>query len=588
VTSRQTERRGSPASPGIAIAPAYVLRRERLVIPEYQIDASHVEAEVERLERAFAKARADLERIRAELEGIGIVGNILDSHLLFLGDPTIRDQALRDIRESRRNAEWALGREGQRIEALFQSIADPYLRERSSDVSYIRRRVLRALLGREPEGLKNAPPGVIVVAEDLSPAEVAQVTRAEIAGLVTEAGSRTSHVTIMARSLRLPAVVGAGPGLAAEVADGMLLIVDGGTGRLIIDADERTVADYERQQSELRVISEQLLRYADLPAETLDGVEVKLMANVDLPEEIPDALRYGAEGIGLYRTEFLFLNRATLPSEEEQEAAYRDILEAVAPRRAVIRTLDLGGDKVPGVLGLSEEPNPALGLRGVRLSFHRPELFRAQLRALFRASRSGQLRILLPMVSNLAEVDFAHEQLLKALEEVRREAEVPDGVEIGVMIETPAAAMISELIAARVDFLSIGTNDLLQYTLAVDRGNEQVAYLYEPLHPAHLRMIQRISQAARRAGIVVGMCGEMAADPAHAWILLALGIDELSMAPFAIPLLKKIVRESTLGEARELLSDVLRLGNAGEIRERIDHVMAGRFPAEFERLADGG
>jgi phosphotransferase system enzyme I (PtsI) len=336
------------------------------------------------------------------------------------------------------------------------------------------------------------------------------------------------------------------------------------------------------------VISEQLLRYADLPAETIDGVEIKLMANVDLPEEIPDALRFGAEGIGLYRTEFLFLNRATLPSEEEQEAAYRDILEAVAPRRAVIRTLDLGGDKVPAVLGLGEEPNPALGLRGVRLSFHRPELFRSQLRALFRASRQGQLRILLPMVSNLGELDFAHEQLLKAHEEVRREASVPEGVEIGVMIETPAAAMIAELIAARVDFLSIGTNDLLQYTLAVDRGNEQVAYLYEPLHPANLRMIQRISQAARRAGIVVGMCGEMASDPAHAWILMALGIDELSMAPFAIPQLKKIVRESTLGEARDLLADVFHLGNAGEIRERIDHVMGGRFPAEFERLADGG
>jgi phosphotransferase system enzyme I (PtsI) len=588
MTQRQTERRGTPASPGIAIAPAYVVRRERVIIPEYRIDESQVEAEVERLERAFAKARADLEKIRRGLESKGLVGSVLDSHLLFLEDPTLQEQARGDIRESRRNAEWALGRESQRIEALFQSVADPYLRERSSDVGYILRRVLRALLGREPEGLKNAPPGVVVVAEDLSPAEVAQVTRADIAGLVTEAGSRTSHVTIVARSLRLPAVVGAGPGLTAEVLDGMLLVVDGGTGRLIIDPDERTISDFERQQSELRVISEQLLRYADLPAETVDGVEVKLMANVDLPEEIPDALRYGAEGIGLYRTEFLFLNRATVPSEEEQEAAYREILEAVAPRRAVIRTLDMGGDKVPGEVELTEEPNPALGLRGLRLSVHRPELFRAQLRALFRASRYGQLRILMPMISNLAELDFAQEQLLKAHEEVRGEASALESVEIGVMIETPAAAMIAELIAPRVDFLSIGTNDLLQYTLAVDRSNEQVAYLYEPLHPAHLRMIQRISQAARRVGIVVGMCGEMAADPAHAWILLALGIDELSMAPFAIPLLKKIVRESTLGEARDLLSEVLRLGNAGEIRERIEQVMAGRFPAEFERLADGG
>jgi phosphotransferase system enzyme I (PtsI) len=588
VTTRHGERRGAPGSPGIAIAPAYVLRRERLVIPEYQIEVSQIDAEVERLERAFAKARADIERIRADFEDTGLVGNLLESYAMFLADPTLREQAFRDIRESRRNAEWALSLGGQRIEALFRSIGEPYIRERFSDVTYSLRRVLRALLGHEPEGLKNAPPGVIVVAEDLSPAEVAQVTRADIAGLVTETGSRTSHVTIMARSLRLPAIVGGGPGLAAEISDGMLLIVDGTTGRLIIDPDERTVADYERQQGELRVISEQLLRYADLPAETVDGVAIKLMANVDLPEEIPDALRYGAEGIGLYRTEFLFLNRGTLPSEEEQEAAYREILQAVAPRRAVIRTLDLGADKVPGGVEVGEEPNPALGLRGLRLSLHRPEVFRAQLRALFRASRFGQLRILLPMVSNLAELDFAHEELLKAHEEVRREAGVPEGVEVGVMIETPAAAMIAELIAARVDFLSIGTNDLLQYTLAVDRANEQVSYLYEPLHPAHLRMIQRTTQAARRAGIVVGMCGEMASDPAHAWILMALGVDELSMAPFAIPLLKKIIRESTLAEARELLSDALRLGNAGEIRERIVDVMSGRFPAEFERLTDGG
>jgi phosphotransferase system enzyme I (PtsI) len=557
VTTRPGERRGAPASPGIAIAPAYVLRRERLMIPEYRIEESQVDAEVERLERAFVKARGDIEKIRADFEDTGLVGNILESYSLFLADPTLRDQAFREIRESLRNAEWALSLAGQRIEALFQSIGDPYIRERSSDVSYSLRRVLRALLGHEPEGLKNAPPGVIVVAEDLSPAEVAQVTRADIAGLVTEAGSRTSHVTIMARSLRLPAIVGAGPGLAAEISDGMLLVVDGGTGRLIIDPDERTVADYERQQGELRVISEQLLRYADLPAETVDGVAIKLMAG-------------------------------TLPSEEEQEAAYREILQAVAPRRAVIRTLDLGADKVPGGVEVGEEPNPALGLRGLRLSLHRPEVFRAQLRALFRASRFGQLRILLPMVSNLAELDFAHEELLKAHEEVRREAGVPEGVEVGVMIETPAAAMIAELIAARVDFLSIGTNDLLQYTLAVDRANEQVSYLYEPLHPAHLRMIQRTTQAARRAGIVVGMCGEMASDPAHAWILMALGVDELSMAPFAIPLLKKIIRESTLAEARELLSDALRLGNAGEIRERIVDVMSGRFPAEFERLTDGG
>jgi phosphotransferase system enzyme I (PtsI) len=582
------ERRGTGASPGIAIGPAYVLRRERLVVPEYLVEGEGIEAEVARLEAAFVQVRADLDAIRSGMQSTGLVGDIFDAQFLFLEDATLHDEALRDIRDSGRNAEWALQREAQRLEAMFQSVADPYIRERSSDVSFVLRRVLRVLLGREPEGLENAPPGVIVLAEDLAPGEVAQVTRAEVAGLVTEAGSRTSHVTIMARSLEIPAVVGAGPGLTSGVSDGTLLIVDGRSGRVLVDPDARTVADYERQLTERRVLSAQLLRYADLPAETLDGVEVKLMANVDLRQEIPDALRYGAEGIGLFRTEFLFMNRADLPSEEEQEAAYREILEAVAPRSAIIRTLDLGGDKVPAGLGLSGEANPALGLRGVRLSFQRPELFRAQLRALLRASRYGSLRVLLPMVSNLGELEFSREQLEKAREEVRHEGVEPGEIEVGAMIETPAAAMIVDLIASRVDFLSIGTNDLLQYTLAVDRTNEQVAYLYEPLHPAHLRMVQRICQAARRSGIVVGMCGEMAGDPAYAWILLALGVGELSMAPFAIPLLKKIVRESTLAEARDLLAEVLGLGTAAEIRERVAKVMAGRFPVEFERLAPSG
>jgi phosphotransferase system enzyme I (PtsI) len=393
------KRSGVAASPGIAIGPAFVLRRERLVIPEYRIDDSQVGAEVSRLERAFEETRTRLEQIREDLDETGLVGDIFNAQFLFLEDPTLRENATQNIRESWLNAEWALQRELHRLEGLFESVADAYIRERSSDAVFVVRRVLQALMGREPEGLRNAPPGVIVVAEDLSPAEVAQVTRRQIAGFLTESGSRTSHVTIMARSLELPAVVGAGSGLVREIADGAILIIDGRCGYVIVDPDPETIAEHRKQLADFQTLSRQLLRYVHLPAETRDGVSMRMLANVDLMEEIPGALRYGAEGIGLYRTEFLFMNRRDLPNEEEQFAAYRQILEAVAPRSAVIRTLDLGGEKLPTALELCAEPNPALGLRGVRMSHSRPDLFRVQLRALVRASRFGRLKVLLPMVS---------------------------------------------------------------------------------------------------------------------------------------------------------------------------------------------
>jgi phosphotransferase system enzyme I (PtsI) len=527
------------------------------VVPEHRIRDEQADGEVERLRIAFAETRAKLEEIRRSMQSTGLVGTIFDAQFLFLEDPTLRQHAESNVREHGLNAEWALQRELRRLEELFESMPDPYLRERASDIGFVVRRVLQALMGREPEGLRNAPAGVVVVAEDLSPGEVAQVTRDSVAAFVTETGSRTSHVTIMARSLEIPAVVGAGSELARELADGVTLIVDGRTGRVIVDPDPSTIAEY-----------------------------LKLLANVDQLEEARDALRYGAEGIGLYRTEFLFLNRHDLPGEEEQREAYARILAAVAPYSATIRTLDIGGEKVPTGLDLSDEANPALGLRGVRMSHHRPDVFRTQLRALLRASANGKLKILLPMVSSLAEVEFARAELEDAKRDLARERVAFDrDTPLGVMIETPAAAMIVDLIAPLADFLSIGTNDLLQYTLAVDRSNEQVAYLYEPLHPAHLRMIQRIGQAARRTGIVVGMCGEMAGDPLHSWILVALGIGELSMAPFAIPLLKRILRDSTAAEARELLSEVLKLGGAQEIRERVERRMRARFPVEFERIA---
>jgi phosphotransferase system enzyme I (PtsI) len=574
LNEKTDERRGLAASPGIAIGPAYVLRRERLTIPERVIATEEAEGEVERLHRAFAATRETLDRIREGLEPTGLVGSIFEAQFLFLEDPTLIDNAIGNIRDKLLNAEWALQRELRRLQRMFEAIND---------------RVLQQLMGREPEGLGNAPPGVIVVAEDLSPGEVAQVTRHTIAGLVTESGSRTSHVTIMARTLEIPAAVGVGGELVSELSDGTTLILDGRNGRIFIDPAPEIVAEYQKQLSDYQALMRDLLRYVDLPAETRDGLGVRMLANIDQIDEVPDALRYGAEGIGLYRTEYLFMNRHDLPSEEEQLQAYRGLLEAIAPHAAVIRTLDLGGEKVMTGLELSEEPNPALGLRGVRMSLARPEVFRTQLRALLRASRYGNLKILVPMVSSLAELDFARSELDAVAEELVSEGvEIEKKVPLGVMIETPAAAMIADIIAPKADFLSIGTNDLIQYTLAVDRTNDQVAYLYEPLHPANIRMIQQITRAGRAAGIVVTMCGEMAGDPLNSWILMALGIGELSMAPFSIPLLKKILRDSTASEARELLSAVIDLESATEIRVRVEDRMRDRFPLEIERMLPTG
>ncbi len=583
------ERTGVAASPGIAIGPAYVVRRERLIIPEYRISEAHVSSEIERLEAAFQETRKGLAEIRSGMEATGLLGNIFDAQFLFLEDPTLREQTARRIREEHLNAEWALQRELNRLEALFESIGDPYIRERRTDIGFVVRRVLQALMGREPRGLRGMPEGVIVVADNLAPADVAQVKAGQVAGFVTEAGSRTSHVAIMARSLEIPAVVGIGAGLVEQVPDGAQLSVDGRTGELWIEPPPEVLEEFEQRRRQFLLLARHLLRYADLPAETRDGVRVFLHANIGVREEVPDCLRYGAEGIGLYRTEFLFMNRAALPDEEEQFQAYREILEAVAPRSVVIRTLDLGGDKLPSHVALRGEANPAMGMRGIRLSQRRCEVFRIQLRAMLRASAYGRLRVLLPMVSSLEEFDFGRDELDAVRQELdRRGVLMGDEVELGVMVETPAAAMIAELLARRADFLSIGTNDLLQYTLAVDRGNEHVAYLYEPLHPGHLRLIERICQAGRRAGVAVGMCGEMANDPLHCWILLALGIGELSMAPSSIPLIKKIIRESTVEEARELYAEVLDLGSAEEIRKVAANALSRRFPVEFEQIVPKG
>lgn len=570
---------GVAASPGIAIGRARVLERAALLLPERRLDPGEEPAEVERLVRAAAHARARVEAARVAAAGVELVDAWFRTQLLMLEDRQLLDEAARRIRSEGVNAELALRREGDRLLALFDAMPDPYLRERRADVESAVRQLLMSLLGREPEGVGRLDEPTVLVAADLSAAEVAGVDRGHVVGLATDAGGGASHAVILARSLGLPAVVGLGRATQV-VGEGDRLVVDGRAGRLLVRPPEAAVLAYgERARAERRRACT-LLRGADLPAETRDGRAVALRANVESVEEIAALRRHGADGVGLFRTEFLFLNRAELPDEAEQERQYRTLLAGVAPWPATIRTVDLGGDKLPGGAARRPEANPALGLRGVRLA-REGRLYEAQLRALLRASPAGRLRVLLPLVTGVEEVLAIREQLADLRTELEAAGRPVGPVELGVVVETPAAAALVDLLAPEVDFFSIGTNDLIQYTVAVDRDAEALAYLYDAGHPAVLRALRGAVEAARAAGRPIGVCGEMAGDPLFTLVLVGLGVDELSMNAASIPLVKRILRETDWPEARALAGEVLGLRTAAEVADTLRKEMRRRFPAEL-------
>jgi phosphotransferase system enzyme I (PtsI) len=558
---------GVAASPGIGIGVAVVLRREEPVIPEYTVEGGAVEAEVERLEAAVAAARGQLERIRSPLASVQIVDAILHTQIMILEDRQLLEDASQRIRLERINAEWALGQELRRLDRLFASMEDAYLRERRADLRYAARRLLQNLLGHEPEWLGDLRSPAVVVARELSPAEVSQLDRGRVMAIVTEAGGRTGHTAIVATSLGLPAVVGL-EDATRRLRDGDATIVDGSSGRVLVRPEALTIQGYRARVRNDAVLKREWLRRALLPPETRDGRCVQLLANIERAEELPLIRSHGAHGVGLFRTEFLYLNRNETPGEEEQLAHYRAVLEAVAPDPAVIRTLDLGADKLPSGVPRRAEANPALGLRGIRVSLGDPALFRVQLRAMLRASAHGRLRILLPMVVAVEEVRAVRQALHDARGELERDGlAVGEHVELGAMVETPAAVAIADGLAREADFLSIGTNDLVQYTLAVDRENESVAYLYSALHPAVLRQIRAVVLAARGTGRPVAVCGEMAADPLASLVLLGLGVDELSMQAAAIPRVKAALRATTQAEARALANRLLGLRTTAEVAD---------------------
>ena len=574
--------KGIGVTPGIIIGKAYLLDRKKIeapakVLPEFQVDQ-----EVARFQDAVEEAKKQLRMAKEKLlhEDAAGLSYILDTHLLLLEDKKLIENTVETIKQSWINSEWALKINLDRVRKVFDTIDDEYLKSRKTDVDYVGDRILRNLMGKETESISQIKEEVIIVAHDLSPADTAQMSKDKITAFVTDMGGRTSHTAIMARSLEIPAVVGSETA-THSVNTGDTLIVDGTTGVVVVNPSLEIMQEYQERQRVRQKMERELFQYRDLPAETLDGYRVKVLANIELVDEIPSVLQHGAEGIGLYRTEYLYLNRKDLPSEEDHFNAYKKVVEGIYPHPAIIRTLDIGGDKFLSHLDLAAEMNPAMGLRAIRFSLKEVDIFKVQLRAILRASAYGKVKILFPMISGATEI----REVKKILNEVRLNLSA-EGIpfdpkmEIGIMIEVPSAVTISDILAKEVDYFSIGTNDLIQYSLAIDRVNESVTHLYEPLHPAILRLVKTVVKAAHQAGIRVAMCGEMAGEPLYVPILVGLELDDLSMNVLSIFRVKKILRAYTFRDCKDLVEKSLHLSTPEEIEELVRVSLRKKFPEE--------
>ena len=572
--------RGIGVSPGIAVGRALVIEARRPRAKKEALEPSRVPAEVARLKKALEESRRQITEVQGKIaREVGAqYGRIFDAHLLILEDRLLAEETVKYIEAQRVNAEYAVQEVLGPVRQAFSRVEDGYLRERRSDVDDVGDRILRNLLGQRATIQVERPGETILFAHDLTPSDTATLSRDAILGVATETGGRTSHSAIMARSLEIPAVVGV-ENICAHVQNRDPVILDGLEGLVIVTPDREILGHYHARKQHLEYVGRTLHKLGSLPAETQDGYRVRVTANIEFPAELPQAKDHGAEGIGLYRSEFLYLNRPDLPAEEEHFAVYRAVAAEMHPRPTIIRTLDFGGDKLASAVQLASEENPSLGLRAIRLCLHRPDMFRAQLRAILRASAFGPLRIMYPMISGVAEVRAANALLAEVKTELAT-AGVPfdKEIQVGVMIEIPSAAVIADLLAREVDFFSVGTNDLIQYALAIDRINEQVAYLYEPLHPAVLRMLRTVVSAAHNEGIWVSMCGEMAGDPLYSLLLVGLGFDELSMTPASIPLVKRLIRSITYGQATDLAHGLFGCATAKEVEELLRREMRSRFP----------
>lgn len=571
--------RGIAASPGVVIGKVFCLGKEDFGIRRRLISPEEIPREVSRFKGVLDQTKNEVLKIKEEVAQklSPEEARIFDAHLLILDDPYLREVIINKLTKRRVCLEYAIKHTVSDIVDKFTSIGDKYLKSRAGDIRDVGRRLLGNLLGRQRDALARLKEEVIVIAHDLSPSDTAQMHKERVIGFATDIGGKTSHTAIMARSLEIPAVVGLAD-ITARVQDGDRVIVDGDRGVVWVNPGEPTQRRYQLVQARRQAQEKELKGLRARAPKTLDGHRVKVTANIELPMEIRYVKEHGAIGIGLYRTEFLYLNRSTLPSEEEQYRAYQLVAKEMAPSSVVIRTLDLGGDKFLSQLNLAPEINPFLGLRAIRLCLHDVDLFKTQLRAILRASKQRNLKIMYPMISGIEELRAANQVLWEVKEEFKnKKVFFDEHIPVGAMIEIPSAALAADLLAKEVNFFSIGTNDLIQYFLAVDRVNERVAYLYEPLSPTILRLIKSVIDAGHRAGIWVSLCGEMASDPLAVLILLGLGLDEFSVGAISIPQVKKIIRSITFETAQRLADGALRLSTAKDVerfvRRRVARIL---------------
>jgi phosphoenolpyruvate-protein phosphotransferase (PTS system enzyme I) len=573
--------KGIGVSPGIAIGRAVIVEKRVASVYRVPIRDEEVASELTRFTESLDKTRDELLDLKVKVSrSMGDeYAQIFEAHAMMVSDPSFADKVAQKIENEQVNAEWALAEVQEELQARFASFEDEYLRERMADVKDVAERVLVHLQGVAHHDLSEITHDVIIIADDLTPSDTVHFNRRPIVGFATEAGGRTSHTSIIAKSLFMPAVIGV-PRLTKIVDNDELIIVDGYEGTIVVNPTAALVAEYRSRVSRHEEAERKLLENRTLSAVTKDHHQISLQANIELVEELDDALKFGAEGIGLYRSEFLYISTSPdLPTEDEHFDVYRKLVEAMHPNPCIIRTFDLGGKKLAREVMGSKEDNPVLGLRALRLCMQHRDMFKTQLRALLRASAFGNMKIMFPLVSGVQEL----RQVKTLVREIRIELDA-EGIAynkelpIGIMIEVPSAAVIADLLATECDFFAIGTNDLIQYSLAIDRGNENVSYLYEPLHPALLRLIKGVIDAGKRAGIPVEMCGEMASDPIYAIVLIGLGLEIFSMNPSSIPVIKNVVRSVRYKDCRRIAEASLMKKTAQEIEEFIIESVAMRFP----------